>query len=210
MNNELQIINQNGQLLVDSREVAQMVGKKHTNLLRDIRRIVEREKEFENEFIKSKYVDLQNKKQPMYLISEKGKERLMNRYKYRASTPSLEKSFGEWLEKLFPNEKIIKQYKVMNFKIDFYMADLGICIEYDEKEHEYHEEQDEIRQREIQEWLKEDYLKNVEYDRVVLRKDASESFPFIRVKEGYEVEAIRELLLLIHEKTMSDVVTYMG
>lgn len=33
---QLQIINQNGQLLVDSREVAEMIGKTHAHLLRDI------------------------------------------------------------------------------------------------------------------------------------------------------------------------------
>lgn len=33
---DLTIINQNGKLLVDSREVAEMIGKQHKNLLRDI------------------------------------------------------------------------------------------------------------------------------------------------------------------------------
>jgi len=35
--NNLTIINQNGQLLVDSREVAEMTGIRHDNLMRDIR-----------------------------------------------------------------------------------------------------------------------------------------------------------------------------
>jgi len=34
--NNLTIINQNGQLLVDSREVAEMTGKRHDHLIRDI------------------------------------------------------------------------------------------------------------------------------------------------------------------------------
>lgn len=33
---ELTVINKNGVLLTDSREVADMVGKRHDNLLRDI------------------------------------------------------------------------------------------------------------------------------------------------------------------------------
>lgn len=41
MNNELQIINQNGQLLVNSRDVAAMVGRNHADVMRDIRKITE-------------------------------------------------------------------------------------------------------------------------------------------------------------------------
>ncbi|MEK4789715.1 Rha family transcriptional regulator [Bacillus sp. FSL K6-3312] len=37
MNNNLQVIEQNGQLLVDSREVAEMVDKRHKDLLEAIR-----------------------------------------------------------------------------------------------------------------------------------------------------------------------------
>lgn len=33
---ELQIVKQNNELYVDSREVAEMVGKQHKNLIRDI------------------------------------------------------------------------------------------------------------------------------------------------------------------------------
>lgn len=36
MESYLTVIEQNGQLLVDSREVAEMVGKRHTDLLRSI------------------------------------------------------------------------------------------------------------------------------------------------------------------------------
>ncbi|MCY7627435.1 phage regulatory protein/antirepressor Ant, partial [Bacillus safensis] len=36
MENNLQVIEQNGQLLVDSREVAEMVDKRHADLVRSI------------------------------------------------------------------------------------------------------------------------------------------------------------------------------
>ena len=39
--NELTIINQKGKLLVDSREVARMVEKRHDHLMRDINGYVE-------------------------------------------------------------------------------------------------------------------------------------------------------------------------
>ena len=34
--NELQLINENGKIYVDSRQVAKMIGKRHDNLIRDI------------------------------------------------------------------------------------------------------------------------------------------------------------------------------
>ena len=39
--NELQVINHKGTQVVDSREVAEMVGKEHKNLLRDINGYIE-------------------------------------------------------------------------------------------------------------------------------------------------------------------------
>ena len=41
MEKELKVINKNGVLLVDSRDVAEMIGKRHTDLMRSIRNYVE-------------------------------------------------------------------------------------------------------------------------------------------------------------------------
>lgn len=63
---ELTIINQNGKLLIDSREVAEMVGKQHANLLRDIEgyiQILENSKlSSQNFFIESSYTDARGQK----------------------------------------------------------------------------------------------------------------------------------------------------
>lgn len=63
---------------IDSRDVAEMVGKGHDKLMRDIRRYSEHLGEAkigESSFwIKSTYINSQNKEQPCYLVTEKGCE----------------------------------------------------------------------------------------------------------------------------------------
>ncbi|SFC01743.1 phage regulatory protein, rha family [Bacillus sp. 491mf] len=79
----LSIINQNGQLLVDSRDVAGMVGKEHKNLLRDIKGYTEildgSKLSTPNFFISSTYRNSQNKEQPCYLLTRKGCDMVANK-----------------------------------------------------------------------------------------------------------------------------------
>ena len=73
---ELTVINKNGVLLTDSREVAEMVGKEHKNLLRDIQgyiKAIEDSSKLSRQdfFIESTYQNSQNKTQPHYLLTKK-------------------------------------------------------------------------------------------------------------------------------------------
>lgn len=54
----------------------------------------------------------------------------------------------------------IKQYKVLNYRVDFYIPKLNIAIEYDEGEHKYYSyEQQEGRQKEIEDLLGCDFVR---------------------------------------------------
>ena len=54
----------------------------------------------------------------------------------------------------------IKQYKVLNYKIDFYIPKLNIAIEYDENEHkDYSYKQQQGRQKEIENSLGCDFIR---------------------------------------------------
>lgn len=68
---------------IDSREVAEMVGKEHKHLMRDIRNYVEvlgksniGHSDF---FISSTYTNSQNKEQPCYLLTRKGCNMVANK-----------------------------------------------------------------------------------------------------------------------------------
>lgn len=78
--------NIHGQQAIDSREVAEMVGKQHKHLLRDIAGYIEiMEKAGEPKFgpsdffILSSYISTQNKEQPCYLITKKGCDMIANK-----------------------------------------------------------------------------------------------------------------------------------
>ena len=84
--NELKVFNFNQVDVVDSREVAVLVEKRHNDLLRDIRGYIEiMEKSGERKiahsdfFIKSSYQSEQNKEMPCYLLTKKGCDMVANK-----------------------------------------------------------------------------------------------------------------------------------
>jgi len=81
--NNLTVINQNGKLLVDSREVAEMLGKPHKELLKSIRIYIEYlgQGDFPQSdfFVESFYKNLQNKSQPCFLLTRKGCDLVANK-----------------------------------------------------------------------------------------------------------------------------------
>lgn len=82
--NKLTIISQNGAFVAHSKEVAEMVGKNHQHLLRDVRGYVEVLEDSPNLdsqdfFIESTYLNSQNKIQPCYLLTKKGCDMVANK-----------------------------------------------------------------------------------------------------------------------------------
>ena len=80
---ELQLINENGKLYADSREVAEMIGKRHADLIRSIDNYVSilanaklRSLDF---FIKSNYIDSKGETRPCYKLTRKGCDMVANK-----------------------------------------------------------------------------------------------------------------------------------
>ena len=83
---DLTVIKQNGGAYIDSREVAEVIGKKHGHLMRDIRGYIEimlnnglSKVGLSDFFVESSYLNLQNKQMPCYLISKMGCELVANK-----------------------------------------------------------------------------------------------------------------------------------
>ena len=81
--NDLKIIKHNNILMVDSRDVAEMVDKPHDQLMRSIRTYIEymesakmQSQEFFNE---SHYFNVQNKEQPCFWLTRKGCDMVANK-----------------------------------------------------------------------------------------------------------------------------------
>lgn len=82
----MNVQNFHGKSVIDSREVAQMVEKRHNDLLRDIRGYIEimdksgeRKIAHSDFFIPSTYKSEQNKDMPCYLITKKGCDMVANK-----------------------------------------------------------------------------------------------------------------------------------
>lgn len=81
---ELQIVKQKNELYVDSREVAEMVGKQHKNLIRDIENyegvILQSSKlSLDDYFIQSTYLGGNNQNYKHYILTKKGCDMVANK-----------------------------------------------------------------------------------------------------------------------------------
>lgn len=70
----INLISENGQVVVSSREVAENFGKEHKHVLRDIENLMEGEPKIglSSMFFKSEYLSVQNKVLPEYLMNRDG------------------------------------------------------------------------------------------------------------------------------------------
>lgn len=80
---ELKVINIEGQLVTDSREVAEMINRPHSELMKSIRTYIEYLGQgkipYSDFFIESTYQNLQNKTQPCFLLTKKGCDMVANK-----------------------------------------------------------------------------------------------------------------------------------
>ena len=83
---DLTLIKKNGGVYIDSREIAEAIGKRHKHLLRDIRGYCEimdkiGQSKFgpSDFFIESTFINAQNKEMPCYLLSKMGCEMVANK-----------------------------------------------------------------------------------------------------------------------------------
>lgn len=84
MEKNLTLINKNGALFVDSREVAEMTGKRHDHLIRDIQgyiKVLGQNPNLgaDNFFIESSYTSGTGKNYLCYLLTKKGCDMVANK-----------------------------------------------------------------------------------------------------------------------------------
>jgi len=81
--NELKVVSIEGQLVTDSRDVAEMIGKRHTDLLRSIDTynsvLLNAKVRSVDFFIESTYKDLSGKENKSYMLTRKGCDMVANK-----------------------------------------------------------------------------------------------------------------------------------
>ena len=174
----------------------------------------------EEYFIKSKYKDKSGKTNPTFSITIKGLEWLRDNnihdvkaYSYAikilnpnydvehiniASTATRkEVLINKILLAWFKEDQIKSQYPVLNYRLDYYIPDCYLVIEYDEASGHKDIEKDNKRKEDIINYLYwNEFAKDpdVSYDDVELYKNRKEDrIEFIRIKEFEEEKGLNEL-----------------
>ena len=205
------VVNQfNGELVVSSRQISENFGKQHKNVVQVIENLIKRNPELNKDFIESKYTTERGRKYKEYLLTKEGKEIIESKLKYNTRNARFEYKFYNLLKEFFPNENIIYQMPVLNFKVDFYLPFANMIIEYDEQHHNYSTEKDEIRIKEI----RKEIMRKISQGIPLFEGDEAEYSPWlkdrdilhvIRVNEGEEIKGIREILITMHEDAINTI-----
>jgi len=160
-------------------EIAERFGKLHKNVLQVIRSLTINDKNSRLLFSDCEYTTSQNKKLESYKMGVNGfsvmsnnrmfssgdsayvKATILNEFGEKFTVHGFDKKrsedlFYEKLKRFMPNQQIIRQYPIGKYKIDFYLADCGLMIEYDESYHSAKstKKQDQKRFDEINRYLK--------------------------------------------------------
>ena len=172
---EVKIENLDGALYVSSRDVAEGLEKQHKNVMRDLDKIVESDSEyFRHEIMTSTYINSRGKEYREYLLTKSGisnyllncrslnsdnLKRMIEKYdldmNYKIVPTRFELSFEKVLKEMSNvfGYKFIPQYRVKNYRIDFYFKKENIAVEYDENYHKYKNKKDKKRQLDIEKEL---------------------------------------------------------
>ena len=124
----------NNDLKMSSREIAELTGKEHKNVKRDIKKWC-KYLSIAIDSIESKYTDSMNRKQSEYLVTGKLLDFIKHSYAGASVTFGLqERAALNAIEQVL-GVSLIRQYKVGKYRIDGYDADNNTAYEIDEHQH---------------------------------------------------------------------------
>lgn len=119
----LGLIIKNEKVIVSSKDVAEVYGKRHDHVIRDIRNIVKSVPQAQPNFGETTYLDSQRREQPCYVMDRQGFSMLVTgftgnkakqfTYKYTLAFEEMSKEL-EKPKKLSPMEQLKLQYEVLD------------------------------------------------------------------------------------------------
>lgn len=139
---------------MSSREIAELTGKEHRNVTVDIKAMFA-QLEIDKRSFQQIYKDSMNRDQIEYLLDKELCNVLLDKYKGLNRVPHRlrEESSLKTIEQLL-GITLIRQYRVLNYRIDGYDPVNNVAYEIDEPEHKYKQNEDDERQRQIEKILK--------------------------------------------------------
>lgn len=189
---------------IDTLEVAERFNKQHRAVLLSVRTLMGAGDPLVSSYFKtSEYTNRQNKNHPMFKMGLNGFCLLTDTWGYSRGKSALTKAqilsefgesfsvvgsirsrpedcFYEMLKEFLHLDKIVRQFPVSLWRVDFYLPDYGLIIEYDEEQHfsASARKQDEEREEGVRKFLRS------EFDDIA---------SIVRVKRGEEIKGLSEI-----------------
>ena len=137
------------QKTMGTREIANLCGKEHRNVKRDVQRAIVKFKNFSA--LACTYKDTMNRTQTEYLLDVESADLLLSSYANKHRTPLglQEEAALKTIEQLL-NISLIRQFRVGDYRIDGYDTKNNIAYEIDEEHHQYRTLKDLERQKFIE------------------------------------------------------------
>lgn len=193
-------------------EIAEMFGKVHRNILRGF--IAFEDDEISMSLFRPyKYTSAQNKKLPAYSMgvdgfclltdtwgfsrgeSAKVKAVILSEFGHDfvvafSSRTRHEDSFSSMLNEFLSDEKIIREFPIAGKRIDFYIPEYSLAIEYDEEQHFSKDS----KEKDFERWsVIQSYITS----------ELEDPMSLIRVKKGEEIRGLSNIAAWIASNTNS-------
>lgn len=142
-----QLVNVDNTLTMSSLEIAELTGKQHKHILTDIRKMFTN-LEIDAAKFTAQYKDTTGRSLVMFNLTKELTDILLDRYKGLNRIPHRlrEEASLKTVEQLL-NITLIRQYRVLNYRLDGYDAENNVAYEIDEEDHKYREEKDMKREK---------------------------------------------------------------
>lgn len=136
-----------------TREIAELTGKRHTHVLDDTRKMLEELGLTLTDYSVS-LPDAYGRMQPAFALPKEVCSLILDKYKGLARVPNRlqEEASLKTIEQLL-GVKLIRQYQVLNYRLDGYDPNTNTAYEIDEPHHRSKTKQDSIRQSKIENLL---------------------------------------------------------
>lgn len=162
---------------MNSKEIAELTGKKPFHVLRDIRKMF-------NEGDLDINVCTYTGRVSSINLTEEQRDALLIKYgtpvegKQVIHCKRKELQLGDLLQSALGDIEILPQFSILGYRLDFYLPDYDLAVEYDEEHHSCQLRDDAIRQHKVEKVL---------------------GCTFIRIKEGCEGKGLIEVYSFINK-----------
>lgn len=148
--------------IIDSLRISVILNKSHKHVLHKIDMLLNTNNNIDDFFFLTSYKDVRGRNQRKYMITKDGISFINQWYKnpqlaelcgqkVLLNASRFEVSFSNILLPILDKMgiEVIRQKKVLNYKIDFYIPEFNLAVEYDEEQHRFSVESDAKRMDDI-------------------------------------------------------------